>query len=179
MSLDTTHKQIVDLGCGNNKTPGTFGVDLYPYPGVDQVANLDHYPWPLDTNRFDELISNHFIEHVADILAFMGEIHRITKPGGLVRLTTPHYSSVNSWSDPTHLRHLSAQWYKPFLKDGYIGMRGQAFQLVSSQVFFGKSLRSYFPKLVTKLMGVERWEKHYAFQYPAQDLTTVLRVVKP
>lgn len=29
-----------------------------------------------------------------------------------------------------------------------------------------------------RLLGVVRWEKHFAFSWPARDVETVLRVVK-
>jgi len=172
------HEAILDVGCGPKKTPGAYGVDAFAYPGVDLVADLNVMPWPLPDNTYTHIISNHFIEHVQDVLGFMAEIHRVAKPGALVTLTTPHFTSVNSWSDPTHLRHLSAQWYKPFVDDGWMAQRGQRFQVISSRVAFGRALRSLWPRLMVKLAGQNTWEKHFAFIYPAQDLTTQLRVIK-
>lgn len=35
------------------------------------------------------------------------EIHRMCVNGALVTVITPHFSSLASWRDPTHLHHLS------------------------------------------------------------------------
>ena len=36
---------VADLGCGENKRPGSIGVDFREAPGVDVVQNLSLYPW--------------------------------------------------------------------------------------------------------------------------------------
>jgi len=169
---------IIDLGCGPRKTPGAIGVDGYPYAGVDLVADLGRTPWPLADGISDHIMCRHVIEHVADPVSFLREIHRIAKPGALVEITTPHFSARRSWSDPTHKRHLSSRWYEPFCDGGYLAVRTGAFDVVSSAVIFGGSLRSFIPRAIVKLFGQDVWEKHYAFMYPARDVHTTLRVVK-
>lgn len=171
-------EKVVDLGCGSKKEAGALGVDIFPYPGVDIVANLDEVPWPLEDSKFDRITSTHILEHVADVVAFLSEVHRIAKPGGLLQIVTPHFSSINSWADPTHLRHLSTNWHELFLPGGYLVERSGEFELVYSKAKFGKSLRSLIPKSMIKMFGQEKWEKHYAFVYPASDIESVLRVVK-
>jgi len=171
-------ENVVDLGCGPKKTPGALGVDTFPYPGVDVVANLDETPWPLEDGHFDRIHSAHIIEHVADVVSFLAEVHRIARPGATLHVITPHFSSLNSWADPTHLRHLSARWYEPFMAGGYLSERTGAFEPVYSRVTFGKSLRALVPRLMIRLFGQDRWEKHYAFSYPGTDLETELRIVK-
>ena len=170
--------EIVDLGCGPRKTEGALGVDIFPYPGVDVVADLNKPDWPLEEGRFDRIMANHVVEHVLDVILFLSEIHRIAKPGAEVVLVTPHFSSRNSYADATHLRHLAITWYETFVSGGYLSERTGEFELVSSRVKFGKSVRSMLPKLMIRLFGYEKWEKQYAFLYPATDLETVLRVRK-
>ena len=171
-------ESVVDLGCGPKKLQGALGVDTFAYPGVDLVTDLNQFPWPLEDGRFDHIHASHIIEHVADVVAFLSEVHRIGKPGAKLSIVTPHFSSVNSWVDPTHLRHLATGWYEPFAAGGYLAERTGTFEVEYSRVKFGKSLRCLIPKLIVRLRGQERWEKHYAFSYPAQDLETRLRIVK-
>ncbi|MBZ5638258.1 MAG: class I SAM-dependent methyltransferase [Acidobacteriia bacterium] len=171
-------ERIIELGCGPAKTPGAFGVDIFPYQGVDRIQDLDQIPWSLPDGSFDRVIARHIIEHVERADLFMKEVHRIAAHGALLEVVTPHYSFVHSWSDPTHRRHLSTQWYLPFLAGGYLAEQVGAFERVSSTVTFGSSVRCWIPKLMIRLRGLDRWEKHYAFVYPARDILTTLRVVK-
>lgn len=168
----------IDLGCGPNKMPGAIGLDIHPYEGVDIVANLDQTPWALPASHFDVIRCSHVIEHVQNPAHLLKEIHRIARPGARLQVFTPHFSSVNSWSDPTHVRHLSCQWYEPFLKGSYLAAQTGEFELIATRVTFGKSLRCLIPKAIIKFLGLKHWEKHYAFMYPGTDIETELRVVK-
>jgi predicted SAM-dependent methyltransferase len=168
---------VIDLGCGPNKVPGAYGVDHFPYEGVDQVFCLDETPWPLDDGRYSKIYARHVIEHVADVRQFMNEIHRIGEPGAIVEIVTPHFSSHNSWEDPTHRWHLSTGWYKPFT-ESYLAEQVSAFEHVSTELAFSKSWRSKLGKLLVRLKGLAWWEKHYAFIYRARDLTTRLKIIK-
>ena len=169
---------VVDLGCGNRKTPGAIGVDHHPGPDIDIVADLNARPWPLADSRFERIVCRHIIEHVTDVVLFMAEIHRIGKNGALVEITTPHFSSTNSWKDPTHLRHLSLGWYELFLDSGYLSAQTGVFEFVSTRLEFSSSIRSQLCRLVHGVMGDRRWEKYSAFRWPARDFETVLRVIK-
>ncbi|MBN1808592.1 MAG: class I SAM-dependent methyltransferase [Planctomycetes bacterium] len=170
--------KLIDIGCGSNKTDGAFGVDIFPYDGVDSVFDLDEAPWPIENDSFDRAVCRHVIEHVRCPILLMKEVFRILRPGGILEVATPHFSFIHSWSDPTHMRHLSTQWYTPFQKGGYLAEQIGAFQLVSTTVEFGSSIRSWIPRLMVKLLGVNHWEKHYAFVYPAQNVITVLKTIK-
>src|SRR3712207_4562013 len=84
--------KILDIGCGRNKTPGAVGLDSNPRSCADVIHDLDSVPYPFPDNEFDLIVGNQIIEHVGDVLAVVAELHRIAKPGGLIRLDTPHYS---------------------------------------------------------------------------------------
>lgn len=171
-------ERIVDLGCGASKWPGAVGVDIVCAPGVDVVCDLNRPPWPLESNHFDRVVCRHVIEHVHDMVAFLGEIHRIAKPGAEVVFETPHYSSRDSWGDPEHRWHLATHWHVPLAEGSFLATRTGTFEHVATRVDFGKSVRALIPKAMTRLLGVYLWEKHYAFVYPAKNFTTVLRVMK-
>jgi len=169
--------RILDIGCGSKKADGAVGMDIHAYPGVDIVHNLETYPWPVESNHFDRVICQHVIEHIDDVAKFMKELHRIGKNGATVEVTTPHFSSVNSWTDPTHKKHFSVQWYKLFT-EGYLIQQVGRYELVSSNVSFGKSLRAKIGSWISNMRGLEKWEKNHAFIYPGMDIFTVLKIQK-
>ena len=84
--------KILDIGCGVNKVEGSIGVDAVSMPGVDVVHDLSVIPWPFEVDEFSTVIANHFLEHCADVVLVLGEIHRITKKeDGKIRIRCPHY----------------------------------------------------------------------------------------
>ena len=171
-------ERIIDLGCGPNKHPGAVGFDHYRYAGVDVVGDLDTTPWPFPDDGFDRIIASHVIEHVAAPDLFLAEIHRIARPGAQLEVTTPHFSSFNSWNDPTHRWHYGAYWYEPLLADGYLAPQTGTFACVSTDVSFGNSILEWPALLAIRWRGLRWWEMHHAARWPGKDIRTVLRVVK-
>ena len=169
---------LVDLCCGSKKRPGALGVDHVALPGIDVVHILNQTPWPLADASATDILCEHGIEHVENVVDFMAECHRILKPGGVLRIVTPHFTSANSYGDPTHVRHLSAYWFRTFTKGGYLAPTTGEFSLVSTEVKFGKSLRAKIGEWIVRLRGLEKWEKTSAFRYPGMDVQTALRCEK-
>lgn len=140
--------------------------------------DLNRYPWPLGSDQYTVIHARHVIEHVADMLALMNEIHRIGAPGALVHLVTPHFSSIDSWLDPTHLRHLACNWHT-IVTDQYLAAQVAPFEHVKTDLAFASgSLRGSIGRLIAGLKGRDWWEKQYAFVYPARNIFTTLRVRK-
>lgn len=61
-----------------------------PTGGYVMCCDLRH-PLPFNNNSIDTIFSSHFIEHIElpEFQRLLGEIKRILKPGGWVRLVTP------------------------------------------------------------------------------------------
>lgn len=98
-------KVIVNLGCGTTRIPGSIGVDIVKIKKyVDRVHDLDKTPYPFVINSVDEIHMYHVLEHLHDPLEKMEEIFRILKPGGILYLRVPHFSSMGAFSDITHIR---------------------------------------------------------------------------
>lgn len=97
-------KITVDLGCGPNKKPGMIGIDILPLQGVDIVTNMETGLTELPDNSVDEYITSHFLEHVVNFELLMSEIYRTLKPGGIAKITVPHFSNPYYYSDYTHKR---------------------------------------------------------------------------
>ncbi len=110
---------IFDLGCGEHKTAGAFGIDSVLMPGINLVHNLQIRPYPLPDQCADEIILSHVLEHFAEPLPVLEEVWRIARPGAHVRIRTPHYSGRFAWKDPTHRRAFSSESFHYFGENNY------------------------------------------------------------
>lgn len=110
-------KSILDVGCGQNKFAGAIGIDSNPRSHADVVHDLGSFPYPFDSDQFDEIVCRHVIEHVPDVLRFINELHRITRSGGRLKIVTPHYTNPDWATDPTHRNHFNSYSFTCFLKD--------------------------------------------------------------
>lgn len=57
-------------------------------------VKMDIHQIPFGENHFDVVLCNHVLEHVADDIKAMSEIHRVLKPGGWAILQVPFFSPV-------------------------------------------------------------------------------------
>ena len=105
---------ILDVGCGKNKYPGAIGIDRNRDTAADVICDLDRVPYPFAGDRFDQIRVIHVIEHVADVIATMEELHRLSRPGGRIVVETPHYTDFSSFCDPTHRWHLNSFSFRYF-----------------------------------------------------------------
>lgn len=103
---------VVDLGCGATKQyPGNLGLDIFPAPGVDAVADLSG-SLPLADDSVDVIFAVHILEHLIDFLPLVDEAHRVLRPGGVLHVMSPWWGHVNAVADPTHVRLLDVQTIK-------------------------------------------------------------------
>lgn len=110
-------RKILDVGCGWNKTPGAIGIDSNPKTHADVIHDLGSIPYPFPDNEFDEIVCRHVAEHVPDVMSFIAELHRVTKSGGRITITTPHYSNPDWATDPTHRNHFNSYTFNCFIED--------------------------------------------------------------
>lgn len=115
----------LNLGCANRPLPGYVNLDMQALPGVDIVHRVDPFypklPFVDDTVR--EIEANNFVEHVADTVALVNEMWRVSVDGARWRILTPGYRDVNSWRDPNHLSHWEERCLDFFTETGFDGRR--------------------------------------------------------
>ncbi len=172
---------ILDFGCGKKKQePAAIGFDRQPGSSADVLCELTHFPWPVHDSCADRIYLCHFIEHQPDILCMMAEVHRIAKAGAEVVIVTPHYSSSDSYTDPTHLFHLGFHTFDYFERGSFQDFTYHAggFRILERRLTFGGNL------LLDNLGRFFAWasanfyEKHLAWIFPARNLHCRLSVVK-
>ena len=115
---ETTRSLVLDVGCGRNKRPGAIGIDRNRDTAADVVADIDSGKLPFQDGVFGEVWLVHVIEHVADVIATVEEVHRISRPGGRIVIETPHYTDFSSFCDPTHRWHLNSFSFRYFTEEG-------------------------------------------------------------
>lgn len=169
--------EILDLGCGPNKTDGAVGIDILPGPGVDVVHDLNEVPWPLEADRFERIVCSHVIEHLTNLVEVMNEIHRVGRNGARVTILTPHFSSLNSWEDPTHTRHFARRSFDFFDSENRHHYTDRRLKTVSVEVTFGGGLWDLFGRMHYAIWPT-LWEKHFCFIWRARNLKVELEVVK-
>lgn len=107
--------KILDVGCGTNKYEGAIGLDSNTRTAADVIHDLGVLPYPFSNDEFDLIVASHVIEHVPDVMAFVTELYRIAKPGGRIRVVTPHYTNPDWPNDPTHRNHINSYSFDTFL----------------------------------------------------------------
>lgn len=181
---------VLDVGCGRLKFPGAIGIDRLGATDADIIHDLDVLPYPFNDDSFSFVIARHVLEHLEAPLDVLAELHRITRPGGLLTVITPHFSSPTSWTDPTHRHHFSSRSFDYLVAgtqwDFYSDVR---FEIVERRVNLGM-IRGPRGRVlpIFRLVGVEAavntfldvFERWWAFALPLgpKDLVFRLRVVK-
>ena len=172
---------VIDIGCGKRKQePNAVGLDLSSDSAADALCNLNQLPWPVRDNAATKIYFSHVIEHLEDVMGAMREIHRIARPGARVHIVTPHFSSHNSYTDPTHRRHLTSESFQYFTGEPFERFAGARcrFRILEVNLTFGHSfLLDGLGRLLAAL-SLRWYEKHAAWIFPAQDIRCTLEAVK-
>lgn len=173
-----TGRTLLHLGSGAKYHPGAVNIDLVAATGPDLVHNLDVTPWPLPDDHFTEVWAYDVIEHLDNVVRAMEEIHRVATDGATVRITVPHYSSGNAFTDITHRHYFSAASFNYFTGDNEFGFyTDRTFRRRSARIIF-------YPTLVNKVVHrlanrySAAYERRWAWVFPAWFLSFELVVVK-
>lgn len=169
----------LNLGSGRDSSiSGAVTVDIRPATSPDVVHDLNVFPWPLDDEAFDVVYCKDVLEHLDDLVKVMEEIHRVSRPGAVVHITTPHFSCANSFTDPTHRHHFGLRSFDYFTGqnqwDFYTTVR---FRKVRAELIFHPKLKN---KLVRRVANryPAFYEEHLAWIFPAWFMGFELAVVK-
>lgn len=90
----------LNLGAGDRRIEGYLSVDIVP--PADVIADLSK-PWPWPDSSIDHVLAFDVIEHIADRIHFMNELHRVLRPGARAEIETPNAArGAGFFQDPTH-----------------------------------------------------------------------------
>ena len=174
----SNNAMVLNLGCGQKQIEGAVNLDRVPAVRPDVVHDVDEFPWPFDENRFSEVVARDIIEHCSNVVMTMEEIHRVSKSGAVVKITTPHFSSANSFADPTHRFHFSYFSFDYFTGDHDFDFYSEKrFRRRRAQIIFHPTLVN---KLIWRLANrfPQDYERRWTWLFPAWFLNFELEVVK-
>ncbi len=124
----------LNLGCGTDIRAGYVNLDVAPLPGVDVVHDLADLPLPFTDGRFSEIVCKDVLEHL-DYVPVLRELHRILRPGGLLHVEAPHFTSRAVYLDPTHRTAFTIDTLRFFVpSDAFFAVRGYYFDFAFSSV---------------------------------------------
>jgi len=125
--LPKAHGRVLDAGCGAQPYRGLLPLDV-TYLGIDTLDARAHFgyevsdtvyyagsTWPVETESIDAVLCTETLEHIADPMDFLREMHRCLRPGGRAILTVPfaarwHFIPHDYWRfTPSGLNRLLQQ----------------------------------------------------------------------
>jgi predicted SAM-dependent methyltransferase len=139
------------LGCGMRHIPGYVHVDVLDAPHIDHRCSVDNLCDFAD-GSVDLIYASHVLEHFGrhEVEAVLRGWYRVMRPGGVLRIAVPDFSSV------------VALYEQEGLQDGFSGLiglicGGQRNQYDFHKIIFDESFLSFLLKKVG-FSGVRRWD---------------------
>ena len=129
----------LDLGCGRRRKDHYAGVDRNLRADANLVADLE-CSLPFCDASFDAVWLSHVFEHIEDTVGLLEEIWRVSKPGKMVEIAGPHFSSPHIvWGDPAHRRGLSLGTFRCFIEESDWFVTSARFEIRSCNLIKGNS----------------------------------------
>jgi SAM-dependent methyltransferase len=167
---------VLVLGSGMSPRANAVNIDISAACRPDIVHDLRVFPWPLPDEAFSEVWCHDILEHLPDTVATMEEIHRVSRPGARIFITTPHFSCANAYSDPTHCHQFGM-----FTFDFFTGSAAHPYY-TDKRFEYVRRLLVFHPSHKNALMRrlANRWpafyERHLCWIQPAFFISLELAV---
>lgn len=176
--------KLLEIGCGPKKLwDRSTALDVNPQSVADVLHDLNCFPYPFEDNTFDIIVAEHVLEHLDDVVKVTEEIHRITRPGGVVYIEVPHFSSRDYFTDPTH-RHAfstsSFDYFVPAPGGLFLFHYSKTARFKRRRVALSGNTGTWWRRIIGRLANKNpyRFETDFAFWFPRQHINFELEVIK-
>lgn len=94
----------LNIGCGKDYREGWINVDFNRDVKADKYFDISKGKIPLEDNSCKYILLDNVLEHIepTKLIKVLEELHRISKPGGVINIYVPHYSGCFAFSNITH-----------------------------------------------------------------------------
>lgn len=185
---------ILELGCGSSKRIAeSVGIDILDFPCVDVVGDIMEVLSSIETSSVDEVYSWHFIEHISNVPALLNELVRVSKDGGKIHFTAPHFSNPYFYSDPTHAKYYGLYTFCFYANSKLFSREVPEYSLIEGlnldevNLIFKSSRPFYFRYLIKKTIQLifnnsiymkELYEEFFCWALPCYEISYNLSVQK-
>lgn len=123
--------KILNIGSGPRKLgPDVTNMDIYPYKGVDIIADALSIPVPDES--FSRIISDNVLEHIADPKLAVIEMHRVLSLGGYAYVCMPFMYPFHA--SPNDFQRWTQEGMRELMKDFEVlemGVRAGPFSTIT------------------------------------------------
>ena len=171
MHGDLLNNIKLDVGCGNNCTPGFFGVDRKKFGNsVKYIVDLEEGKLPFENSSVDEIVCKHTLEHLNNPLEILDEFNRILKKGAKLTLVVPYFSSPSA-NVPMHKNYWSHSSIM-FFKNDYHENSSKWASCDFAYSFSGRSLPAQMIdlpfKAIIRVFGFKFYETFFCYVRPVE-----------
>ncbi|MBI1975578.1 MAG: class I SAM-dependent methyltransferase [Candidatus Vogelbacteria bacterium] len=179
----TGNPSALDVGCGSRKLPGSIGMDIVRGSHADVVHDMNIAPWPFADNAFDVVLMNHVLEHSDNVLAVLGEAHRVLVPGGRLVIQVPYFRSTDAHTDPTHRHYFTSGSFEYFLDGTHLSeYQYVPYSFKKSGFWYGWPSRTSNPIRRAAKALIHRfpnfYDQYFSLLYPVRCLSWELEAIK-
>jgi SAM-dependent methyltransferase len=171
--------KVLDLGCGKKKRPGAIGVDYSDRHNADVIHDLNVFPYPFESASIDQVYLDNVLEHLDEPMRVMEEVHRVTRPGGQVKVIAPYFRSVWAFIDPTHKTFFTVDSFSYYDPDhiicqryDYVKTRFRVDRVVFNETLTCRWLKRIIIKMANK--WPDKYEYYFSHLIPLDDITYYL-----
>ena len=86
----------LNVGCGAKTIDGYIGIDKLDF-GQDIICDIEKQALLFNSNKIDEILCEHCLEHLNDPMAAINEFWRVLAPDGKLTIIVPHRKSDRAW----------------------------------------------------------------------------------
>jgi len=143
---------------------------------VEMILDCEKQPLPFPNNYFELVVIQGGIEHLNDIYAFMDEVYRILKKGGIFYCDTPHFSNPFYYWELDHKHNFHSRsfhsWTEDFGDTSMNRLTKGKFKIVWSDysMRFGKIIKPILGDMQSRRFQIweeffSRWLSYVVFMY--------------
>lgn len=172
-------KTKLNLGCGNDIMKDYVNLDFHKLEGVDVIHDLSKFPYPFKNDYFKEILCNAVIELIdANFIKIMEELHRISKPGAIIKIRSPCFPNPCSVLDPHTKKFMAYNTFDTFIEGASYNYYSKAtFRMKKRKFIF--SLNPWLRWISFIPNSIKKFYSRFLFSYfPSNIIYYELEVIK-
>lgn len=183
----------IDIGCGNWKEEGYYGLDIFDGPLVDQIIDLEKDSLPFRDNSIEHAVTFHALEHIQNLEWVIREIWRVLKPNAQLFICVPYFDTHINFANIFHKQSFNEHSFRFYTSEKYTqclperiwkyhftptwGLKGSANTVFDTEFKCLKIEFDYFPEY-KKLTDIEKEKARLSKHNVVHNICFYLQTIK-